>query len=363
MPILSVHIKSILKGSALGTYLRKQKWNKSILSKEHINALITEHMGEIPKMERERMLNDILDMAKKYRFSAEEYFCYHFLDKSEEERKTFISDLNRIDFCETLNLSKNLAIFDDKFKSAETFGKYYGRDVCGVKSRTDISAFKAFLSKHERFMFKPLTGTCGQGIRIMTISSDDTATIEKLIEENCGGLNDGFIAEELVIQTEEMAQFHPRSLNTIRVATVKFDDGVEVVAAFFRTGRAGNIVDNAGAGGVFGTIDIETGVIEAVGDKFGKQYEVHPDTGVPILGFTIPRWEEAKDIAKELAQIVKGNRYAGWDLALTERGWCMIEGNARGQFVWQIPRQKGWLAEANAILKRLNYPEMKKLSI
>ena len=47
---------------------------------------------------------------------------------------------------------------------------------------------------------------------------------------------------------------------------VKFDEGVEVIAAFFRTGRGGNIVDNAGAGGVFGTIDVKTGVIDAVGD-------------------------------------------------------------------------------------------------
>lgn len=160
-----------------------------------------------------------------------------------------------------------------------------------------------------------------------------------------------------------MAQFHPSSLNTIRVATVKFDDGVEVIEAFFRTGRGGNIVDNAGAGGVFGTIDIETGIIDAVGDEYGNLYEVHPDSGLPIKGFAIPRWEEAKAMAIELADIVKGNRYSGWDLALTENGWIMIEGNARGQFVWQMPRQKGWLSEANAILRRLGLSEMKKLSI
>lgn len=301
-------------------------------------------------------------MAKKYRFTAEEYFCYHFKDKSEEERKSFISDLNRIDFCEKLNKAKNLAIFDDKFKSAEVFEKYYGRDLCGVKSMKDFDALKAFTEKHKKFMFKPLTGTCGRGIQIL----EDGWTKEKLknmISENCSGLNDGFIVEELIEQVAEMAQFHPSSLNTIRVATVKFDEGVEVIAAFFRTGRGGNIVDNAGAGGVFGTIDVKTGVVDAVGDEYGNSYDVHPDTKIKMVGFEIPRWQEAVEIAKELALIVEGNRYSGWDLALTEKGWVMIEGNARGQFLWQMPRQKGFLKDANVILRRLGLPEMKKLSI
>lgn len=81
-----------------------------------------------------------------------------------------------------------------------------------------------------------------------------------------------------------------------------------------------------------------------------------------VLGGTTASLDLVK-IAKELALIVKGNRYSGWDLALTDKGWVMIEGNARGQFVWQMPRQKGFLEDANKILKRLGLKEMKKLSI
>ncbi len=363
MFLLSVKYKSFLKGTLIGTYLRRRRWNSAILSKTNIKESVNAHLPNASEEEKQRIVLDILDMAKKYRFSSDEYFCYHFQNKSEEERKTFISDLNRIDFCERLNKANNLPYFDDKMKSAETFARYYGRDVCGVKGEKDLESLKAFIKKHPKFIFKPLTGTCGQGISIMTVSSDDTKTMEKLIKDNCLGMKDGFIVEELVTQVDEMAQFHPSSLNTIRIATVKFDEGVEVVASFFRMGRGGNIVDNAGAGGVFGTVDIETGIVDAVGDEYGNLYETHPDSNIQIKGFTIPRWKEAKAMAVELADIVKGNRYAGWDLALTENGWVMIEGNARGQFVWQMPRQKGWMDEANGILKRLGLAEMKKLSI
>lgn len=362
---MSIKIKSILKCTTVGTYLRKSRWNKELINENKINRVITKYMGDITQVERNVILNDILDMAKKYRFSAEEYFCYHFKDKPEEERKTFISDMNRVDFCETLNQSRNLAIFDDKMYTYKVFGKYYGREICFVKKHKDYNKFASFFLKHKKIIIKPVLGTCGQGIQIADIIEKENLNqfFDELFEEYCSEKKDGFIAEELIVQVPEMAQFHPSSVNSIRLSTVKFDDSVEVIAGFFRTGRGGNIVDNAGAGGVFGTIDIETGVVDAVGDEYGNNYTHHPDTNIKMLGFVIPRWNEATEIAKELALVVKGNRYAGWDLVLTDKGWVMVEGNSRGQFVWQMPRQKGFLEETNNILRRLGKKEIKKLSI
>ncbi len=360
---LAIEIKSILKSTKLGTYIRKKRWNKSLLHPGHINKTISTYLGELSVEEKQKIFDDIVNTAKKYRFSADEYFCYHFLDKNEEERKTFISDLNRIDFCERLNKAKNLSIFDDKMRSAEVFAEFYGRDICGIRGSKDIEAFRNFLKKHERFILKPNTGTCGQGIKILTISPNDQTAIENLVKEYCSKAGDGFIVEELVVQSAPMAQFHASSLNTVRLATIKYDDRVEVIASFFRMGRGGNIVDNAGAGGVFGTVDVETGVVDAVGDEYGNSYTHHPDTNIEIVGFQIPRWNEAVETAKKLATIVSGNRYAGWDLALTDSGWIMIEGNARGQFVWQMPRQKGFMDQANDILKNLGMKPMKNLGI
>jgi hypothetical protein len=362
MPLISVKLKSYLKTTKLGTYLRRKRWNNGILNKTSIAKRVDKYLPERTEAEKQLIIDDIIDMAKKYRFSADEYFYYHFENKSEDERKKFISDLNRIDFCESLNQSKNLHIFDDKMKSAEVFGKYYGRDVCSVKSIKDFERFKEFIKKHNKFIVKPLTGTCGKGIKIVSLSENDKNEICALINEYSGRMQDGLIAEQIIVQDPSMAQFHPSSINTVRVATVKYDEGVEVIASFFRMGRSGSIVDNAGAGGIFGTIDIEAGTVIAVADELGNDYTNHPDTGAQIVGFVIPHWEEAKTLAKELATVVKGNRYAGWDLALTEHGWIMVEGNARGQFVWQIPTQKGFLDEAKAILNRLGIKE-KKLSI
>ena len=37
----------------------------------------------------------------------------------------------------------------------------------------------------------------------------------------------------------------------------------------------------------------------------------------------------------------RGQKYVGYDFALTENGWVLVEGNSLGQFVGQIAEQKG----------------------
>ncbi len=80
------------------------------------------------------------------------------------------------------------------------------------------------------------------------------------------------------------------------------------------------------------SIDSETGILRTNGiDESNNEYARHPDTGIPIKGFKIPQWEEAVDLAKKLACVVPTNRYIGWDLALTDHGWVMVEGNSSAQ--------------------------------
>ena len=362
---LMIEIKSRLKGTVLGTYLRRRRWNANILSKEIVRKKVDQFMAAATPQEKNAVIEDVLDMARKYRFSADEYFYYHFRDKAEEERKTFVSDLNRVDIVESLNQAKNLAIFDDKLRTVDVFGKYYHRQTCGVKSEKDLKDLIKFARETGKFIVKPQVGTCGHGIRIVDMQeyANEERCLRDLIRQYCNGRGEGFIAEELIRQVPELAQFHHQYVNTVRIATVRFEEGSEVLAAFFRTGRSGSAVDNVGSGGVFGTLDVATGEVVAVSDAMGRYYTQHPDTGVQMVGFKVPRWEEAKAMAIELASVVKGNRYGGWDLALTENGWVLVEANARGQFVWQIPTQKGFMDEINAVLRRLGMPEMKHTGI
>lgn len=150
-----------------------------------------------------------------------------------------------------------------------------------------------------------------------------------------------------------MAEFHPQSVNTVRIPTFKTKDGIKIMYPFMRTGCGDSFVDNAGSGGVLAVIDPTTGKTIAACDENGNDYEVHPDSGKQIVGFTIPQWEEAVSMAKELAMVLPDVKYTGWDLALTNKGWVMVEGNNRGQFLWQYALHRGCRSEFEAIYNQM----------
>lgn len=79
---------------------------------------------------------------------------------------------------------------------------------------------------------------------------------------------------------------------------------------------------------------------------------VHPDTGIPIKGIQIPKWDELCTLAKELALRFDMLCYIGWDFAYTvDEKWVVIEGNENGDFATtQIPYQRGRLKELQQLI-------------
>lgn len=99
-------------------------------------------------------------------------------------------------------------------------------------------------------------------------------------------------------------------------------------------------------------LDPISGEVLISADQMGNYYTEHPDTKLPLKGFRIPRWDEAKALAEELAKIVPDNHYCGWDFVLTDNGWVLQEANDRGGFKgFQL--QKGFRKELMNILHEL----------
>lgn len=162
-----------------------------------------------------------------------------------------------------------------------------------------------------------------------------------------------YICEELIIQNEIMAALHPSSINTVRIPTVICKDGVYIFHPVLRIGINDSIVDNGGSGGILANIDTDTGVVYTAGfDESGNRYLVHPNSGIAIVGFQIPKWSEAKQLATELAYTTD-NRYIGWDLALTDNGWVMVEGNDCGEFIMQIADKVGRKKELDRLVDNI----------
>jgi hypothetical protein len=107
-------------------------------------------------------------------------------------------------------------------------------------------------------------------------------------------------------------------------------DQAEVLGGYFRIGRAGKVIDNASAGGIIFPINITTGVIEPGLLKNTPHRDdilCHPDHGAKIAGQKIEQWHHVKQFATEVLLELPHTKFAGLDIAMTERGPVLIESN------------------------------------
>lgn len=140
-----------------------------------------------------------------------------------------------------------------------------------------------------------------------------------------------------------MAIFNESSVNTVRVSTFYTRHGIVVPYGFLRTGRKGSFVDNCATGGVYATIDTETGILISSGcTEFGDRFSYHPDSKVVMSGYQLPKWNEAVQLLKEVALQTPNLKYLSWDLAYTDKyGWDIVEVNTSGQFMQQSGNLEG----------------------
>ena len=94
-----------------------------------------------------------------------------------------------------------------------------------------------------------------------------------------------------------------------------------------RIGNGKNVVDNFNHGGMYSVVN-EKGIIDKPAiDKKSNIYEVHPVTNTKIVGFEIPYFKQVIKLVKEAAKIVPEVGLVGFDVAITNNGPVLIEGN------------------------------------
>ncbi|MGX8728118.1 MAG: sugar-transfer associated ATP-grasp domain-containing protein [Lachnospiraceae bacterium] len=256
--------------------------------------------------------------------SYDEYFQYRFQNLSREERDRFISVryTNRV-MKHKLDRPA-VAITSDKYKTYEFFGPFFRRDVILVEGENDRETFLAFAEKHPEFILKPTNAAHGRGVHKVDASQNAEETFDKIVSEA------PFVAEELVVQDAEMAAFHPESVNTVRLVTVCREGKVSFLMCCIRFGLGGSVIDNGTAGGILAAVDTKTG--EIVTPAFyltrREEFEAHPDTGAPIFHTFLPHWDEMRQTTRQMALMVPDQRIVGWDMALTNGHWVLIEANS-----------------------------------
>lgn len=265
-----------------------------------------------------------------YSCPFDEYFLFDFPRLSYRGRREFVTEEEKKYLCHRLSPESTREIFWNKWSTYEHFHAFYKRELIKVDKNSSEEDFYRFIKAHPQYIVKPCDDSCGNGVFIIDMENNRQNAKELLAQFR----KTDVVLEELIVQAEEMSRLHPESVNTVRCATFVKDGLPSILFTFLRIGQGSSIVDNGGAGGFVASVDMETGIVITPGiTETRRAFLIHPDTGAQIIGMRIPKWQELKQMALQLAMVIPEQQYVSWDLALTNCGWVMVEGNSAGQFI------------------------------
>jgi len=260
----------------------------------------------------------------------------------------YVSDLQRL---ETRQITPQYnIIFDDKLIAKKVFSRVVrtpktlayldrGTIVDELGRPLDISTLIERIRDQGRVVLKPIRGHGGKGVALLSTRGDRIYADETVVEDFAiylSGLDRCFLST-FVIQHPYATALYPRSVNTLRIVTMRDPDTREIFVshALQRIGNQKSApTDNFSRGGLVAAIEHSTGDLfrAAICDKATGTLEFterHPETGAAIVGHRVPNWGEVLSVAKRAHCSFPRAELIAWDFALNERAEpVMIEANA-----------------------------------
>lgn len=286
------------------------------------------NLKEISKKENKStfyLFNHFLITFLKSGCGYSDYLNYQLYNKTFKEISEYVTIKHQDKFYEIVSPAKYKTFFTIKPNFLNNFKNFINRDFFEDGSIEDL---EKFLSNNEEFMVKPRDGLGGMGVY-----KEYKKNIKDINEFYNYLKNNNLFIEEYVKQNEDINKLCKESVNTIRIMTFSYNGKSEIVYAAMRIGNGVNNVDNFHQGGMGCKIDLEKGIL--IGDAIDKDlnhFVVHPKSKVKFDGFKIPYWEEAKKLVLDASKVNNNIHLVGWDVAITDDGPTLIEGNRRPGF-------------------------------
>ena len=267
---------------------------------------------------------DMCVCAAKRGIGYLDYTVFGFAKVKGAKRDTFLTYNKNVALSSMANDPQYTPFFKDKLKFDEAFSEFIGREWLNLE-KADEKEFAAFCKKHKTVFAKYPLSFGGQQIeKIETDESTDFSALYKKLKEN-----GQVLIEEKIKQHPAMNALCPSSVNSIRIVTLRDKNGaVHYLYSLLRFGNGTKAVDNITSGGMYLLLDKNgKSASKAFCDKTGLFYDAHPMTGTDLLNFEVPMHGQAVELCKKGADVVPQVGYIGWDVAVTENGPVLIEGN------------------------------------
>ena len=154
-----------------------------------------------------------------------------------------------------------------------------------------------------------------------------------------------YIFQRRIVQSKEMDKVYCDSLNTLRIVTVNNNGKTDIFAATLKCGtQKSDAKDNWSLGSLAVGIN-DDGTLKQFGfykSEFGTKAAIHPDSGLEFSSFRIPDYSKVKEVVIRAHKYLYNIHSIGWDVAITDAGPIIIEGNDNwGIALLQAPHGSG----------------------
>ncbi|MBC7381818.1 MAG: hexapeptide transferase [Bacteroidia bacterium] len=321
------------------------------LDKSKLNKFLT-FASNTTKKSKASIWLDMVRSSITYNISLLEYFNFRFYEISEKEKLTYAGTGYMYEFQLKMNPKETRSVLEDKLTFLKEYGTFVKHSFASLNDlQKDKKTGDRMLSNTSgKIVLKDSRGQCGNGIEVRKSNELNADTlVARLLETS----ND--FVEEFVVQHSKLMELSPSGLNTIRIITqINKKNEVDILGCRLRI-TINSPIDNMAAGNIAAPIDEISGKVTGPGvysDITKKDEYFHPVTGIEIVGFEVPFWPETIKMIKQAALKNVSNKSIGWDIAITNNGAELIEGNHDWcKLLWQLPVKKGLKPVLESYLK------------
>ncbi|MFW5803679.1 MAG: sugar-transfer associated ATP-grasp domain-containing protein [bacterium] len=185
----------------------------------------------------------------------------------------------------------------------------------------------------KKMFVKSLAGSSGAGADIILFN-------EEFLKRN----KENLVFQEFVEPEKSLKKIAPvKATPTLRINSYldKFDN-LEICSSFIKWPIEGSVSDNMDNGSIGVGININNGILLAEGmtvkgsvNKNGEKILAHPVSNKKFENFSIPYWKDIIYLLKILHKTFYNLKFIGWDIAITDNGPVIIEGNSVGDVFWE----------------------------
>lgn len=310
--------------------------------------------ADFKRKTKQERIKDNIEWYKKHGEVNEEYNIYGLDIKNYRNQNDYLigKDLNRsavhhgnVNPKNHKKLLDNKLLFDNRVREhypeslVDVYFVFKGKNIVPkqntlLKSSTNtLSALKS-LGDGEYFI-KELGGLGGKNA-IRFTKKDDKMNFRHVSKGEIT-LDDfwkitgkkEFLIQKRIENHKNIKTLSPTALSTVRIVTTRFNKNVHVLSCDLCLGCSKNsIVDNYNNEGAIVHVDEKTGKLGKYAfRKHSKIIDKHPVSGIKFENYQLPFWNESIELVKKLHSIFPEFCSIGWDVAITENGPLIIEGN------------------------------------